>query len=150
MYFYSHPLTILQKQLWTLSSFFMDLERWQKGSWITMKQVLSFRLVFCFYWFNSFIEVIIFFYSYFLRQKRSLLIPWNRLLHESFTGMCNKNLHGVKSRNIIFERCVDINLPRYIDFKLEASKNDRQISLTVYVSYINKYILYELLMINCL
>jgi len=25
----------------------------------------------------------------------------------SFTGMRNKDLHGIKSRNIIFERCVD-------------------------------------------
>ena len=64
VHFYSDPLTILQKQLWTLSSIFVELERWQKGVWITMKQVLSFR--FCCYCFDSFIEVIIFIYSAFI------------------------------------------------------------------------------------
>jgi len=43
----------------------------------------------------------------------------------SFTGMRNHDLHGVKSKNIVFVRCIYANSPLHIDFKLETRKNDR-------------------------
>jgi len=40
----------------------------------------------------------------------------------SFTRIRNLDL---KSKNIVFERCIDALSPRHIEFKLETSKNDR-------------------------
>ena len=42
-----------------------------------------------------------------------------------FTGMRNKDIHSVKSKNVAFVPGIDSKCPRHIDFKLNASKNDR-------------------------
>jgi hypothetical protein len=42
-----------------------------------------------------------------------------------FTGMRTRDVHSVKSKNVIFVACTVETCPRHIDFRLDTSKNDR-------------------------
>ena len=42
-----------------------------------------------------------------------------------FMSIRTKDVHSVKSRNVMLVQCTDENYPRSIDFRLEARKNDR-------------------------